>query len=261
MNHNTYRVIDYHAHLGPVWNFYLPYNDEIGMLGCMDQIGIDTTVISTNLAVTADVVRGNRYTLEVCRRNPGRFLGMFTVNPNYPDVAEREIAHYFAYKEIVGIKTHPELSGDYPLNGKNYEGMFRYASDHGIPILVHTYYGGDRLSVFEQMAREYPDAPLIIAHGALDLGTGKAIELCNKYPNLYYDLCSPVNKRYGALLLVDRELNPDKALFSTDSPWNDPAVSLGSVLFSGAAPEKLRKWLSGNFLRLFTRAAAVLGSE
>jgi predicted TIM-barrel fold metal-dependent hydrolase len=254
----AYRVIDSHAHMGPVWNFYLPYNDEQGMLDNMDTLGVDTVVFSSNLAVTADVVRGNRYTLEVCKRHPGRFLGMLAINPNYPEVAVKEIPEYFSHKEIVGLKIHPELAGDYPLNGKNCELMFRYASEHKTPILSHTYYGGDRLSVFEELAKEYPDAPLIIGHGALDLGTGKAIDLCNKYPNLYYDLCSPVNKRYGAMLLVDKELDPDKAIFGTDSPWNDPAVSLGSVLLSGAAPEKLHKWLSGNFLRLYTRAALAL---
>jgi len=231
------------------------------MLDNMDRLGVDTVVFSSNLAVTADVERGNRYTLEVCQRHPGRFLGMYAVNPNYPEVAEREMAEYFTHKEIVGLKVHPELAGDYPLNGKNFSAMFRYASQHRIPILSHTYYGGDRLCVFEELAKEYPDAPLIIGHGALDLGTGKAIDLCNKYPNLYYDLCSPVNKRYGAMLLVDRELDPDKALYGTDAPWNDPAVSLGSVLFCGAAPEKLQKWFSGNFLRLYTRAAPALDSE
>ena len=92
----------------------------------------------------------------------------------------------------------------------------------------------------------------------MDLGTGHCIELCNKYPNLFYDLCSPVNKRYGALRMVDRELNPDKAIYGTDGPWNDPAVSLGSVILSGIDPKKLDKWFSGNFLGLYKRAAAVL---
>lgn len=253
-----YRIIDSHAHMGPIWNFHLPYNNEAQMLENMDALGIDTVVFSSNMAISADVERGNRYTLEVCRRHPGRFLGQYVVNPNYPELLEQEVDSYFSNKEIVGFKVHPELAGDYPLNGKNFERMFCYANQHKIPILSHTYYGGDRLSVFEELARTYPNAPLIIGHGALDLGTGRAIELCNRYENLYYDLCSPVNKRFGALALVDRELDPDKAFFGTDAPWNDPAVSLGSVLLSGADPQKLEKWFSGNFLRVYTRAAAAL---
>ena len=251
-----YRVIDSHAHMGPIWNFYLPYNDEYQMLDNMDRLGVDTVVFSSNMAISGDPVRGNQYTLDVCRRHPGRFLGQYMVNPNYPELFDEEVPKYFSHKEIVGFKVHPELSGDYPLDGKNYEKMFRYASEHHIPILSHTYFGGDRLSVFEELAKEYPEAPLIIGHGAMDLGTGKCIELCNRYPNLYYDLCSPVNKRYGALTMVDQELNPDKALYGTDGPWNDPAVSLGLVLLSGIDPQKLEKWFSGNFLRLYTRAAA-----
>lgn len=254
-----YRIIDSHAHMGPIWNFYLPHNDETQMLENMNALGVDTVVFSSNMAISADVERGNRYTLEVCRRHPGRFLGQYVVNPNYPELLSAEVDDYFSQKEIVGFKVHPELSGDYPLDGKNFAPMFRYANEHKIPILSHTYYGGDRLNVFEALAKAYPDAPLIIGHGALDLGTGHAIDLCNRYTNLYYDLCSPVNKRYGALTLVDRELNPDKAFFGTDSPWNDPAVSLGSVLLSGIDPQKLEKWFSGNFLRVYTRSAAALG--
>lgn len=254
----AYRIIDSHAHMGPIWNFYLPYNDEQGMLDNMDYLGIDTVVFSSNMAISADIELGNRYTIEVCRRHPKRFLGQFVVNPNYLELMKKNIPEYFSYPEIVGFKVHPELSGDYPLNGKNYEMMFRYADDYKIPILSHTYYGGDRLSVFEDLAQEYPNAPLIIGHGAIDLDTRKAIDLCNKYPNLYYDLCSPVNKNYGAMLVVDQELNPDKALYGSDAPWNDPAASLGSVLLSGVEPFKLEKWFSGNFLRLYTRAKHIL---
>lgn len=254
----AFRILDSHAHMGPIWNFYLPYNDAEGMLTSMDLLGIEATLFSSNMAICADVEAGNRYTLTACQKHPGRFLGAFTVNPHYPELMEREIPAYFAHDCMVGLKIHPELSGDYPMTGDGYAFMFRYASEHRIPILSHTYYGGDRLEVFAKLAEQYPDAPLIIGHGALDLSVAKAIDLCNRYPNLYFDLCSPVSKRYGAMKLIDSRLDPDKALFGTDSPWNDPAVVVGSVLFSEASAEKKEKWMRTNFLRLYSRAAKVL---
>ena len=99
----------------------------------------------------------------------GRWLTM--VNPNYPELFDKEVPEYFKQKEIVGFKVHPELSGDYPLNGKNFAKMFEYASEHHIPILSHTYFGGDRLSVFEELAKRYPEANLIIGHVICSNGT------------------------------------------------------------------------------------------
>lgn len=55
--------------MGPIWNFYLPFNDEYGMLDNMDYVGIEAMVFSSNMAIT-DIERGNRYTLEVCERHP-----------------------------------------------------------------------------------------------------------------------------------------------------------------------------------------------
>ena len=260
-DNKSYRVIDSHAHMGPVWNFYLPFNDDVGMLDNMNKLGIEATVFSSNMAISSDIKAGNRYTLDACLRNPGRFLGQFFFNPNFPDLMKEEIPEYFSHDCIVGFKIHPELSGDYPMNGKNYAHMFRHASEFKIPILSHTYFGGDRLDVFEALAKEYPDAPLIIGHGALDLGVGRAIDLSNRYENLYFDLCSPVSKRYGAMNLIIRELNPDKALFGTDTPWNDPAVVLGSVLFSDANEQTKEKWFAENFLRLYPRAKKALQKD
>ena len=117
----SYRVIDSHAHMGPVWNFYLPFNDDVGMLENMNKLGIEATVFSSNMAISSDIKVGNRYTLDACLRNPGRFLGQFFFNPNFPDLMKEEIPEYFSHDCIVGFKIHPELSGDYPMNGKNYE--------------------------------------------------------------------------------------------------------------------------------------------
>lgn len=80
-------------------------------------------------------------------------MGQFVVNTNYPDLMECEIRKYFTHDAMVGFKVHPELSGDYPLTGKGFAFMFWYASEYKILILSHTYYGGDRLDVFEMLAK------------------------------------------------------------------------------------------------------------
>jgi predicted TIM-barrel fold metal-dependent hydrolase len=99
---------------------------------------------------------------------------------------------------------------------------------------------------------------MIIGHGGIDLGIGKAIDMVNRQPNLYFDMCSPCNKKYGVVKLVAKECNPDKVLFGTDSPWNDPNLSVGSVMFSEVEDSIKRKWFRENFLKLYTRARKVL---
>lgn len=248
------KIIDAHAHVGPVYNFFVPFNDGHGMVKSMDLLGIETTVISSNAAITADVCFGNQYTHEVIKQHPGRFLGYFVVNPHYPEKMGEDISRYFSIDEFVGIKIHPELSGDYPMTGKGYVSMWEFAERNRVPVLTHTYFGGDRLEVIEMIAKEYPNAPLLIGHGGADLGLGKAIDMVNGQKNLYLDLCSPVNKVPGALRLVAKECDPDKALFATDSPWNDPNLSVGAVVFADVEESMKKKWLRSNFLNLFTRA-------
>lgn len=253
-----FRIIDSHAHMGPYFNFLLPFNDAQGMLKTMDLTGIETTVISTNAAASADIVMGNQYTLETVKSYPGRFLGLFVFNPNYPEQMKNDIPEYFENEGIVGFKIHPELSGDYPMPGKGYKHMWEYSHEHQVPVLFHTYFGGDRLEVIESVAKDYPNSPMIIGHGGIDLGIGKAIDMVNRQPNLYFDMCSPGNKKYGVVKLVAQECNPDKVLFGTDSPWNDPNLSVGAVLFSEVEDSIKRKWFRDNFLKLYTRASKVL---
>lgn len=251
-------IIDAHAHMGPVFSFYLPYNDAQGMLKTMDLLDIEATVVSSNAAISSDTEMGNRYTLEAVQKYPGRYLGQFVFNPHYPDQMKRDIPEYFAIDGFVGFKIHPEFHGDYPMTGKGYKHMWQYANENKIPVLSHTYFGGDRLEVFENIAKEYPDVPLIIGHGGLDLGVGKAIDMVNRQPNLYFDLCSPVSKKYGALKLVSKECNPDKPIFGTDSPWNAQNIVLGSVLFTEVDSSVKKKWFRDNFFKVYTRASKVL---
>ena len=255
---HDFRIIDSHAHMGPMHNFYLPYNDASGMLKTMDLLGIEATVISSNAAISADIVMGNRYTLDVINKYPERFLGQFVVNPHYSDLLIDDIENYFKVKNIIGFKIHPELHGDYPMNGKGYVYMWTYADEHHLPVLTHTYFGGDRLEVIMDIAMKYPNVSLIIGHGGMDLGIGKTIDMVNSQPNLYFDLCSPVNKNHGAIKLVAKECNPDKVLFGTDSPWNDPCLSVGAILFAEVDDDIRKKWFRSNFFNVYARAGKVL---
>ncbi len=253
-----FKIIDAHTHMGPVYNFYLPYNDAEGMLKSMDLMDIEASVVSSNAAISSDVEYGNRYTLDAVKRYPGRFLGFYVFNPRYPELMMEQIESYFAEDGFVGLKIHPEYSGDYPMNGKGYKPMWEYAAEHKIPVLSHTYYGGDRLEVFESIAKEYPDVPLLIGHGGMDLGVGKAIDMVNRQANLFFDLCSPADKKHGALNLIAKELNPDKAIFGSDSPWNGPNVVAGAVLFTDVDDRIKRKWFRDNFFKVYTRASKVI---
>ena len=253
-----YRIIDSHAHIGPYFNFFIPFNNAKDMLKTMDLSGIEATVISSNAAISSDVIMGNKYTLETVKTYPGRFLGHFMFNPNYAEEMKRYVPEYFKNDGIIGFKIHPELSGDYPMPGKGYRYMWEYSNKHRIQVLFHTYFGGDRLEVIEAVAKDYPDSPMLIGHGGSDLGIEKTVDLVNKYPNLYYDMCSPCNKKYGAIKLVAKECNPDKVLFGTDTPWNDPDLSVGAILLSEVEDSIKRKWFSENFFRLYKRASKML---
>ena len=115
-----YKIIDAHAHVGPVYNFFVPFNDGHGMVKSMDLLGIETTVISSNAAITADVCFGNQYTHEVIKTASGRFLGYFVVNPHYPEKMGEDISRYFSIDES---RRHQNPSGTERRLSNDWQGM------------------------------------------------------------------------------------------------------------------------------------------
>ena len=181
-------VIDSHTHMGPYWNFHIPFNDAVGMIGSMDSLGIDSSLVCPHLAIGPDFTSGNDLTLETVSRFPDRFIGAIGVNPNFPDAVVPEIRRCHK-KGVRAIKLHPALH-NYPAEGEAYRAVYEEAAKRNLPVTTHTWHGDKRCapSIYAELSREYQDTVFVLIHsgGAMD-GVPEAIEAAGNNENIYLD--------------------------------------------------------------------------
>jgi uncharacterized protein len=242
-------IIDAHAHMGDYRNFHIPDNGPDGMLVQFDAVGIDVACVSHHASISADHLHGNDQIVRAVQRHPDRFVGLCVLNPHYPDTAEATIEHCFAQPGFRGFKAHPELHGDYPLDGPGYQPMWEYADRHGLPVLSHSYFGGDRLEVFERLARRYVNATVLLGHAGLDLGLDRAAALANRLDNLVLDMTAMQRHGHAVEYLAARA-EPSKLVWGSDSPFIDPGLVLGAVVHADIDEGVRDAILYGNMARI-----------
>lgn len=230
-------IIDIHLHGGVYRAFHVPGGDGEGLVAEMDACGVDLGVVSSHCAIASDYRLGNDITLQWVRKHPDRLLAYCYINPNYPAEIEEELHRCFATGLCRGIKIHPELNGDYPMDGRNYQGMWRYAAERRLPVLFHTYFGGDRLEVIEWLAGEYETATFLVGHCAFDLGLEKAVQMARRRPNMVLDITGP-QRFNGVVEYLVGNLGADRVAYGSDMPFIDLGTMLGAVLHAGISEEE-----------------------
>jgi hypothetical protein len=149
-----------------------------------------------------------------------------------------------------GIKLHPELHDDYPLDGPGYGPVWEFANARGIPVLVHSYFAGDPLQVFAEIAEKYQAAQLLLGHSGLDLGVPKVIELVRRVPNVFLDLTGPATWD-GLVEFLTTAVGADRIVFGSDIPFVNAALQLGGCAFARISDEARRLILGENAASLF----------
>lgn len=256
-------IIDGHAHMGYYRNFHIPWNDADGMVAQMDCVGIDVACVSHHAGISADHQFGNGAIIDAVRRYPSHFVGFCVINPNYPETAQGEIERCFAEPGFRGFKVHPELHGDYPLDGPGYRRMWEYADVHGLPVLSHSYFGGDRLAVFENLARHYPGATVLLGHAGLDLGLDNAAALTERVPNVVLDMTAMQRHNWAVEHLAART-DPSRLVWGSDTPFIDPGLILGAVVHAALPDDVVDAILYHNMariLRISVKPGAIVDHE
>lgn len=253
-----YPIIDAHLHGGLYRAFCVAGGDGAGMVAEMDACGVDLGVVSSHCAIASDFRLGNDLTAQWVRQFPRRLIGYCYVNPNYPAEVEEEIARCFATGLFRGIKIHPELNGDYPMDGPAYRPMWRYAAEHQLPVLFHTYFGGDRLDVIERLAGEYETATFLVGHCALDLGLDKSVAMARRRPNMILDITGP-QRQNGVVEYLVAELGADRLVYGSDMPFIDLGTMVGAVLHARISEAEKEQLFWKTAARMFRLDLAEFG--
>lgn len=264
-------IIDMHGHMGPYHSIYLPSASLDRMRRRLEQCGVRWIVCSHHLALAYDMERGNAKMQEVIDAYPDQFLGYWLINPNYPDIIEKDLRHFDQTRGFVGLK----LWADYhlvPVTSPKYAPALEYADDHALLVMVHTWGESpfDAPELAAELAERYPGAQFLMAHcGHGDFET--AVSLARDLPNLYLDITSVPNPHdfsmmaEGSLMAQATLSSPSvggiieymveaagsrNVVFGSDLPWYSQHYHAGAVLFARISDEARHDILHGNAERL-----------
>ncbi len=243
-------VVDFHAHMGPYYNFHIPFNDAAGMIASMDALGIDTTLVCPHMAIGPDFRRGNDLALKACLDFPGRFLGAMGINPNYPDMIVPELERFKDRPEMKAIKLHPSLH-EYDAGGECYRLVYQEAAERGLPVETHTWCGDGRCApkVYEELAAEFPETSFVLVHsGGVNKGVGEAIRVAECRDNVYLETSGSLT--FDIVGKIVRKIGSRRLLFGSDEPFIDPAAQVGKIVYAPISLEAKLNILGLNSKRL-----------
>lgn len=250
-------IIDVHVHMNPFWRMNeaaqstmrehsADYRSKVELARQPDQfvdyldsqnvaIAAIINYVSPILGYTHDT---NRWAAEFRDTVPDRVLAFGGFDPRVVDDPEAEIDRALDELALDGIKIHPPHQG---LNVNDYRSdpdtrgldalamLYERCADRGVPVMVHTgtsIFAGARSRYADPMpiddlAVDYPDLDILMAHGGRPMYTDEAWFLLRRHENIYLDISSfPPSNLLEYFPEIDQVDN--RVLFGSD--WPGPMV-------------------------------------
>jgi predicted TIM-barrel fold metal-dependent hydrolase len=238
------------------------------LLRRLDQDGIERAVLVNYPSpdLMGFTHRVNEYVAQYCEAAPDRLVPMGGVHPRFAQDAAAEVRRA-AEMGVRALKVHPPHMAIEPnayLHGLDaLRALYEEAQRLAMPVMIHTgtsIFPGARSRTGEPMAVDdvavdFPQLVLILAHGGRPLWMDQAFFLVRRFPQVFMDVSSVPPK---ALLRYFPRLAEiaDKVLYGSD--WPAPGViSMGDNLRAFRSLElpddAVRKMLVENAERLFPR--------
>jgi hypothetical protein len=209
------------------------------LLRKMDAEGIDRAVLVNYPSpdMLGFTHRVNDYVAEYCAAAPDRLVAMGGVHPRFAEDAAAEVRRA-AELGVKALKLHPPHMAVAPnayLEGMDaLRAIYEEAQRLRLPVMIHTgtsIFPGARSRLGEPMAVDdvavdFPELTLILAHGGRPLWMEQAFFLLRRFRNVYMDVSSIPPKavlRYFPRLVEVA----DKVLYGSD--WPGPGTpSMGA---------------------------------
>lgn len=214
----------------------------------------------------------NDWAAEFRRAAPDRVLAFGGFDPRLADEPIAEIDHALDDLGLDGIKIHPphqELNANDYRDDPDTRGidelavLYERCADADVPVMFHTgtsIFPGARSRYADPMpiddvAVDYPDLDIIMAHGGRPMYTDEAWFLLRRHQNVYLDISSfPPSNLLEYFPQIERVR--DRVLFGSD--WPGPMVpdigeNVSALRDLPLSDETLERVLRENALRLFDR--------
>ncbi|GAB7047103.1 amidohydrolase family protein [Catenuloplanes indicus] len=219
---------------------YTPF-DPRRILDRMDAAGVDLAMVcSLAQRIENDFIAG------LVKAHPDRLFGFGQVMPQADDALD-EIAR-MRDLGIVGLKLHPSLHGYHVADHGLLDPVFERCAELGMPILINALDDAFCAPLaIEEIAKDHPDVPTIIAHMGAVWNVPEAIIVAERNPHIYLEtsatLIADVKRAYA-------RLGPDQILLGSEWPGSD--FDLERMKIAKAVPDEAdrAKVEGGNMARI-----------
>lgn len=219
---------------------HVPF-DAKRLLDRMNAAGVDLAMVCS-LAQRIE----NDFIIALVESHPDRLFGFGQVMPQADDALD-EIAR-IAEAGLSGLKLHPSLHGYTVADHGLLDPVFEQCARHRLPVLINSL--DDPFCAplaIEEIARNHPQVPTIIAHMGAVWNVPEAILVAERQPHVYLEtsatLLSDVRRAYA-------RLGPTKILMGSEWPGSD--FDLERMKIAKAIPDERDRALieGGNMARI-----------
>lgn len=249
------QIIDAHGHDGPHTRGWFLRKDMIGDVAShVEELGIDTLILSGERALFGDAVAGNKQLEADAQAFKGKISGYLGFNPHYSEGLCPLFDDFFKGDFYVGFK----LLADYwkiPVTDPGYIPVWKYADKHRLPILLHTWHGSyDSPAMLTDIVKQYPNAIFLLGHsGGGTPGRREAEKLAQDNDNVYLEFCGTFCSDIPFEESAEK-VGWDKVLFGSDTGAHNAAWELGHYLSMPVPDEVLKPGLAENILKIMKLA-------
>lgn len=213
-------------------------------------------VLPEHCRETSGDVRTERV-LEHCAARPDFYIPFASVNPNLDDDPPVLLRGYVR-DGARGLKLYPSYQFFYPDERRVYP-IYEVCLDAGIPVLLHigsSVIPGTRVEYCDParlapVARDFPDLPIVMAHGGRGHWYDECAALVREHENVYIDVTGLVPARLPEHFpgLADMA---DRVVFGSDWPAMPKSVAHNVAVLRelGLPGPALERILAGNARRL-----------
>lgn len=190
---------------------HVPF-DPRRILDRMDAAGVDMAMVCS-LAQRIE----NDFIIDLVKAHPKRLFGFGQVMPQADDALD-EIAR-IAEAGLSGLKLHPSMHGYHVADHGLLDPVFEACAKHGLPVLINALDDAFCAPLaIEEIARNHPNVPTIIAHMGAVWNVPEAIIVAERHEHIYLEtsatLLADVRRAYS-------RLGPTKIVMGSEWPGSD----------------------------------------
>lgn len=180
------------------------------LLSQMDKAGIDMAVVNC-YAESID----NASVEQAFKNYPGRFIGLYTVNP-WQDNAARELEDALANKGFKGLYMNPLRHGYMLCEHQVFYPLLEVCRKYQAPVWC---YGAAEVFTspifFDEIAADFPDVNIIMGRMGLQYDNASAVAIGKRRTNIYLETSSSMDFNTHRAI---KALGPDRVLLGTGTP-------------------------------------------